>query len=97
MDNFLDIFSKVFNTVIVVLGYITFVILLIYIVYKIFEKSIMKRRVKIYAKKLAESNFLQEATAEMTDEEREKLIKTNHAETKIKLDLNTMQKTSETK
>jgi F0F1-type ATP synthase membrane subunit b/b' len=97
MDNFLDIFSKVFNTVIVVLGYITFVILVIYIVYKIFEKSIMKRRVKIYAKKLAESNFLQEATAEMTDEEREKLIKTNHAETKIKLDLNTMQKTSETK
>ena len=57
----------------------------------------MKHRVKIYAKKLAESNFLQEATAEMTDEEREKLIKTNHAETKIKLDLNTMQKTSETK
>lgn len=97
MDNFLDIFGKVFNTVIVVLGYITFVILVIYIVYKIFEKSIMKRRVKIYAKKLAESNFLQEATAEMTDEEREKLIKTNHAETKIKLDLNTMQKTSETK
>lgn len=97
MDNFLDIFSKVFNVVIVVLGYITFVILVIYIVYKIFEKSIMKRRVKIYAKKLAESNFLQEATAEMTDEEREKLIKTNHAETKIKLDLNTMQKTSETK
>lgn len=97
MDNFLDIFSKVFNTVIVVLGYITFIILVIYIVYKIFEKSIMKRRVKIYAKKLAESNFLQEATAEMTDEEREKLIKTNHAETKIKLDLNTMQKTSETK
>lgn len=97
MANFLDIFSKVFNTVIVVLGYITFVILVIYIVYKIFEKSIMKRRVKIYAKKLAESNFLQDATAEMTDEEREKLIKTNHAETKIKLDLNTMQKTSETK
>lgn len=97
MDNFLDIFSKVFNTVIVVLGYITFIILVIYIVYKIFEKSIMKRRVKVYAKKLAESNFLQEATAEMTDEEREKLIKTNHAETKIKLDLNTMQKTSETK
>lgn len=97
MDNFLDIFGKVFNVVIHVLGYITFVILVIYIVYKIFEKAIMKHRVKVYAKKLAESNFLQEATAEMTDEEREKLIKTNHAETKIKLDLKTMQKTSETK
>lgn len=97
MDNFLDIAGKVFNILIDVFGYFTFIILAIYIIYKIFEKSIMKHRVKVYAKKLAESNFLQEATAEMTDEEREKLIKTNHAETKIKLDLNTMQKTSETK
>lgn len=97
MSNFLNIIGKVFNIIIDIFGYFTFVSFLIYIVYKIFEKSIMKHRVKAYAKKLAESNFLQEATAEMTDEEREKLIKTNHAETKIKLDLNTMQKTSETK
>lgn len=97
MDNFLNIAGRVFDIVIHVLGYFTFVILAIYIIYKIFEKSIMKYRVKVYAEKLAKSNFLQEATAEMTDEEREKLIKTNHAETKIKLDLNTMQKTSETK
>jgi hypothetical protein len=97
MNGFVSILLKILGVIIDVLGVFTLALIILVILYKIFEKGIMKMRVKKYAKKLTETNFMQDLMAKMTDEELEKIKKNNHAETTITLDLTNMEKKSETK
>ena len=93
LEIFLSILYFIYKWLVLILGNFTLFIMIGFVFYKIYEKIMIKKSTKKFAKELIKNKFMEEVFKPMTDEEKAN-VKT---QTKITLDFSNMSVKKENK
>ena len=93
LEMFLSILFFIYKWSVLILGNFTLFIMIAFIFYKIYEKIMIKKSTKKFAKELIKNKFMDEVFKPMTAEEKENL----KTQTKITLDFSDMSVKKENK